>query len=139
MAELKDLKGKSLYVRLDDDVHSKMYCLGHINDLVLYTNWDSSACNGHIDFDVNFDVNTRNCDKYLNAFTRDLRVHIVDVKFNPPATIVWWSDGSKTVVKCTEKIFDPEKGLAMAISKKFMQNKGNYYNEFKKWLNFKEK
>lgn len=30
--------------------------------------------------------------------------------------------------------FDPEKGLAMAIAKKALGNKGNYYNEFKKWL-----
>lgn len=41
------------------------------------------------------------------------------VIFNPPATIVFWRDGSKTVVKCGENdIFDPEKGLAMAISKR---------------------
>lgn len=37
---------------------------------------------------------------------------IKDVIFAPPATIVYWSDGSKTVVKCSEKdVFDPEKGL----------------------------
>ena len=36
---------------------------------------------------------------------------IKDVIFAPPATIVYWSDGSKTVVKCSEKdVFDPEKG-----------------------------
>lgn len=41
------------------------------------------------------------------------------VIFNAPATIVYWSDGSKTVVKCKkDEIFDREKGLAMAISKK---------------------
>ena len=44
---------------------------------------------------------------------------IKDVIFAPPATIVYWSDGSKTVVKCSEKdVFDPEKGLAMAIAKR---------------------
>lgn len=56
------------------------------------------------------------------------------VIFNDPATIVLWSDGTKTVVKCQDgDIFDPEKGLAMAISKKAMGNKGNYCNEIKKW------
>ena len=36
---------------------------------------------------------------------------IKNVIFAPPATIVYWSDGSKTVVKCSEKdVFDPEKG-----------------------------
>jgi len=57
------------------------------------------------------------------------------VIFNDPATIVFWADGDKTVVKCGENdIFDPEKGLALAISKKFLGNKGNYYDIFKKWL-----
>lgn len=36
---------------------------------------------------------------------------IKNVIFAPPATIVYWSDGSKAVVKCSEKdVFDPEKG-----------------------------
>ena len=60
---------------------------------------------------------------------------IKDVIFNDPATIVMWSDGSKTVVRVAEgETFDPEKGLAMAISKKHFGNCGNYYNRFKKWL-----
>lgn len=57
------------------------------------------------------------------------------VIFNPPATIVYWSDGSKTVVKCSEKdVFDPEKGLAMAIAKRCGGNKGNYYKEIQNWV-----
>ena len=60
---------------------------------------------------------------------------IKKVIHNDPATIVYWLDGSKTVVKCGEgDIYDPEKGLAMAIAKKFLGNKGNYYDTFKKWL-----
>lgn len=59
---------------------------------------------------------------------------IQKVIFNNPATIVIWSDGTKTVVKAEHEEFDPEKGLAMAISKKALGNKGNYYEEFKKWL-----
>ena len=64
---------------------------------------------------------------------------IKKVIFNDPATIVFWNDGSKTVVKAHDEVFDPEKGLAMAISKKLLGNKGNYYNEFKKWLPEEEK
>lgn len=57
------------------------------------------------------------------------------VIFNDPATIVMWKDGTKTVVKCNEgDTYDPEKGLAMAISKKALGNKGNYYNTFTEWL-----
>ena len=54
--------------------------------------------------------------------------------FNPPATIVFWNDGTKTVVKCqNHEEFDPEKGLAMAFFKKMHGNKGHYFEEIKKW------
>lgn len=60
---------------------------------------------------------------------------IEDVKFNGPATIVFWADGTKTVVKCQEgDTFDPEKGLTMAIAKKLYGNKSSYCNKLKKWL-----
>lgn len=64
--------------------------------------------------------------------------HIENVIFNDPATIVFWNDGTKTVVKVQNEKFDPEKGLAMAIAKKYFGNHGNYYNEFKKWLPVEE-
>ena len=57
---------------------------------------------------------------------------IKDVMFNPPATIVLWADGTKTVVKCQEDdAFDPNTGLAHAISKKALGD--SYKKEFKKW------
>lgn len=60
---------------------------------------------------------------------------IQQVIFNPPATIVIWRDGSKTVVKCGENdIFDPEKGLAMAISKRAFGDNRDYYEVFAKWV-----
>lgn len=60
---------------------------------------------------------------------------IKNVIFNKPATIVFWADGTKTVVKCEHEDFDPEKGLAMAIVKKTMADNHSYYNEiFKKWI-----
>lgn len=60
---------------------------------------------------------------------------IQQVIFNPPATIVIWRDGSKTVVKCREHdIFDPEKGLAMAISKRAFGDNRDYYEIFAKWV-----
>lgn len=61
-------------------------------------------------------------------------IEIEKVIFNPPATIVFWADNTKTVVKAENEDFDPEKGLAMAICKKALGNKGNYYNIFRKWL-----
>lgn len=60
---------------------------------------------------------------------------IKKVIFNGKATIVKWSDGTKTVVKLQgEEWYDPEKALAMAICKKALGNKGNYYEVFKQWL-----
>lgn len=56
------------------------------------------------------------------------------VIFNNPATIVLWNDDTKTIVKAENETFDPEKGLAMAITKKALGNEGNYYNELKKYL-----
>ena len=64
----------------------------------------------------------------------DIRRFIKKVKFNPPATIVFWTDNTKTVVKCSGEDYDPEKGLAMCICKKVLGDKGNYYEVFKKWL-----
>ena len=62
------------------------------------------------------------------------KMKIENVIFNDPATIVFWRDGSKTVVKAKDEPYDPEKGLAMAIAKKAYGNEGNYYNEFKKFI-----
>ena len=94
-----------------------------------------------------YDLEVKN---YIRAYELDLSLYpyfkpnttnttklpeIKDVIFNEPATIVMWSDGTKTVVKCQEgEGYDPEKGMAMAISKKALGNKGNYCEVFKKWL-----
>lgn len=59
---------------------------------------------------------------------------IEKVIFNDPATIVFWKDGTKTIVKAVNEVYDPEKGFAMAITKKFYGNEGNYYNHIKKWV-----
>ena len=71
-----------------------------------------------------------------NTYTYNRFPTINNVIFNDPATIVFWSDNTKTVVKTQDgEEFDPEKGLAMAITKKYFGNKGSYYNNIKKWTN----
>lgn len=99
------------------------------------------------------------CEKYENA----MRKHILNsvygvprrsgkypwgqnipeiekVIFNEPATIVIWGDGTKTVVKAQNgEPYDPEKGLAMAITKKALGNKREYYNTVKHWVKKYEK
>lgn len=59
---------------------------------------------------------------------------IKKVIFNPPATIIFWQDDTKTVVKAVNEPYDPEKGLAMAISKKAFGNNQSYYSIFEKNL-----
>lgn len=59
---------------------------------------------------------------------------IKNVIFHDPATIVFWGDGTKTVVKATDEAYDPEKGLSMAISRHFLGDRWNYYNTFLHWL-----
>lgn len=72
---------------------------------------------------------------FENMFSTLRNIEIVKVIFNEPATIVIWSDGTKTVVKAQNgETFDREKGLAMAICKKAFGNKGNYNEVFKKWV-----
>ena len=56
------------------------------------------------------------------------------VIFSEPYTIVLWYDGDKTIVKCENEVYDPEKGLDMALSKKMLGNKSSYFDVFKKWL-----
>ena len=57
------------------------------------------------------------------------------VVFHDPATVVYWSDGTKTVVKCgPHDTFDPEKGLAMAIAKKHFGNGNEFHKTFKRWV-----
>lgn len=60
---------------------------------------------------------------------------IKKVIFNDPATIVFWYDGTKTVVKCQPgDTYDKRMGLALCIAKKALGNKGNYNKVFDKWI-----
>lgn len=89
---------------------------------------------GYADIDIIFDMKNRRIKP---------EERIKNVIFSNPATIVFWDDGTKTVVKANgDDPYDPEKGLAIAITKKFFgtnKNKSNYYDIFKKWLPKDEK
>jgi len=64
------------------------------------------------------------------------RTEIKRVIFSDPATIVFWADGTKTVVKAHNEDFDPEKGLAMAVCKRLYGDK--YHRIFKDHIPKKE-
>lgn len=63
------------------------------------------------------------------------KYNIEKVIFNNPATIVFWEDGTKTVVKRQKgDRWDKEKGIAMAIAKKLYGNTGKYCDILKEHL-----
>lgn len=62
-------------------------------------------------------------------------IRIKEVIFSGPATIVFWSDGTKTVVKCTEgDKMDYEIGIAMCTLKKLLGESYTYYKKHAKKL-----
>lgn len=92
----------------------------------------------NVNTDVRYDLYCKGDWKPTSDIFKDRMNKLFTIKnviFSEPATIVMWADGTKTVVKCQEgDIYDPEKGLAMAVVKKALGNKGNYNEVFKKWL-----
>ena len=102
-----------------------------------------------IDIDVVFSYRPTTADKKketkkpVDSFetkqSTNRRVKIKDVIFSDPATVVFWNDNTKTVVKTRGgEPYDKEKGLAMAIIKKITGNAGNYYEIFKEWCGNEE-
>ena len=64
---------------------------------------------------------------------------IKNVIYNPPATIVIWNDGSKTVVKCMDTdIYTPMEGLLACIVKRQYGNDNSWHSLLKKWLPSKQ-
>lgn len=53
------------------------------------------------------------------------------VIFNPPATVVYWKDGTKTVVRCKNDEFSEEFGFAMACVRKLYGNHSKFLAQFK--------
>ena len=59
----------------------------------------------------------------------------VNVIFRAPATIVFWDDGDKTVVKCQPCVtYSAETGLCTAMLKKYMGNDNTFNRVIGKWL-----
>ena len=85
-----------------------------------------------LDAITNVDVR---CRKAYAVKTNDdiIDMAVEKVIFNGPATIVFFRDGTKSVVKCQDmSMYDQDKGLAFALLKKLY---GNGYNDiFKKFL-----
>ena len=70
--------------------------------------------------------------KKVKAFNNRIKRII----FNDPVTVVFWTNGDKTTVKCQPgETYDREKGLALAIIKhEIGENQGCFNDIFKKWI-----
>lgn len=64
---------------------------------------------------------------------------IKEVIFNNPATIIYWRDGTKSVVKCQpEDTYDKEKGFMAAYMKKICGNDNTFNKIINNWCNDSE-
>lgn len=123
---------------LDDEVFRRSSSLsGNIDTGYVYTSGSSSSCEP-IKLSGSLGLKSTKRKEY-NKMYKSPKERAFDrikkVIFNNPATIVFWTDGTKTVVTCgKEDTFDPEKGLAMAITKYFFGNAGWFNDVFKKYL-----
>ena len=91
--------------------------------------------------DKKMDIKLYECGMFVGGVVTKPQNLIKNVIFSGPCTIVQWSDGDKTMVRCENEDFDKEKGLAMAIVKKFFgtnKAKSNYYDILKKWIKEEE-
>lgn len=107
------------------------------NIIILEVEEKEKPCVPPIRFHDDFFIGlpSRNRLNSLYGIPLDVKLKIKEVIYNPPATIIKWVDGTKTVVKCQEgEIFDKEKGFAMAFLKKALGNEGKYYDTVKKWV-----
>lgn len=91
------------------------------------------ACISHYNYEQHkCNCGNCNCKNDATDILLDDAFIIKEVIFNPPATIIFWKDGTKTVVKCQQgELFDAEKGLAMAYIKRLLGNTGAYNELFK--------
>ena len=71
-------------------------------------------------------------DMVESMIAKPISIDVDRVIFNPPATIVFWKDGTKTVVKaCDEDSYSPEGGFALCFLKKVLGGKDNFHRYLK--------
>lgn len=76
----------------------------------------------HVDYDKMFSgAYKKNFIRNEHELVAGQSVWIEKVVYNNPATIVFWSDGTKTVSKCSKNdTYDKEKGLLLCVFQKFV-------------------
>ena len=104
--------------------------------------WRCAACyNGNMFGPIDKTISDTNKKEYSKMYkTQHTMFHAVytiplikDVIFSGRATIIFWEDNTKTVVKCDkEDVYDPHTGLAEAIAKKALGD--DYRRLFRKYI-----
>ena len=100
---------RECYVELRSDDEPTLYSTGYVVSSESVYNVERNTTTFKVEFDQSSLVTTRNAAALVCP---ERIVH------NGPALIVFWQDGTKTVVKCHDEDFDAEKGLAMALARK---------------------
>lgn len=89
---------------------------------------------GPIDY-APIDYATEYCKNDIIA-TKDAFDHMNGIKnviFSEPATIVFFNDGTKEVVKCSDDDeYNPAAGIAFCVMKRYFGK--NYHHELRKWM-----
>ncbi len=70
-----------------------------------------------------------------NPMNKEILRHITKVVFHKPATIAYFDDGDKVVVKTSpHDDYNPEAGLALCVLKKMLGNNSvKFHKFFKTW------
>ena len=144
---LEMMEGKK-FEKSMSNVNSKRKLVGDISNGYYYIDKDVAAIineSNRIKYnemyvkkeDKKMDIKLYECRTFTDGIVTKPQDLIKNVIFSGPCTIIQWSDGDKTIVRCENEDFDKEKGLAMAIVKKLFgtnESKSNYNDIFKKWI-----
>lgn len=105
------------------DVHTARICRNAINTIYGF----SSQAEQVVEV---MGEKAKNLKDFENQFFGTYKIpEVREIRYNGPATIVFWEDNTKTVVKVQpgEEYYDPDKAFAMAVCKKLFGNKFNRY------------
>lgn len=99
--------------------------------------YSNGSCSNHwysVDSNINRDMRVPGDFVYYNRKRKHFsKVFITEVIYSNPATVVFWSDGTKTVSKCRKPdTYNPEVGLYACIVKKLYGR--SVKNIFKCWI-----
>ena len=134
-------------VKHDVDAYGKCFILGvdlnkNSGDYFLASDFEPYVEPALINlYTYDYDLYIKTFREWQQNFDHNQKLHCANCKipqieqiiFNPPATIVKWQDGTKTIVKVSEgQTFDKETGVAACFMKKIFGNHSKFKREIEK-------